>query len=46
MSVEAMVTAAEKLVKGEPIKFPAMSYRDWPLFTRCLQEAKAKADLR
>ncbi len=41
MSVERIVTIANKIANGKPVQFPAMTFSDWDLLTRCIREAKS-----
>ncbi|WP_194165882.1 hypothetical protein [Shewanella sp. YLB-07] len=42
MSVQTIITIAQEIASGKPgVRFPAMSFQDWSLFVRCLNEAKA-----
>lgn len=42
MSVQAIVAVAQQIASGQQgVRFPAMSFHDWSLFVRCLNEAKA-----
>ncbi|GIU40979.1 hypothetical protein TUM3794_20250 [Shewanella colwelliana] len=40
MSVQRIVTIADAIAKGQRVKFPAMSFRDFDLLIRCIHEAR------
>ncbi len=42
MSVQNMVTIADKIARGHSVKFQAMPFSDWDLFMRIIKEAKQR----